>query len=401
MDTVKQIAEHPIFPLFESLESSFSELKETIPEAETLRFDRLFALFALLRDNVSGSERNQIPTQSLQNAHQQLSSCKSQINSFNSSRDLGHLSNAQNHLSSALAAFPTKFRSGRKNVYRSVLDEVGDVSQKIIKELRSEIDTNKNTLNELKAETDTLRARITEEQARISAGLGNVETQFTNSQATRSEAFQKLLDEMRISREKVIDAFNDELSEFLKKNRERIESETARRTEKFDEIESDAALKHQAILELYNLVGENSLIGGYVQRAKISERSAVFWDVVAYAFMTLGIIMLVGPSLASYFQSGFTNVDWLQVLARVPTSTVLFAPAAYAIAQARRLKRTAETSRERQLQLAALGPYLSTLPSEVQEKIRAILTPRFFSSNPDEKFALSEIYELIREDNEE
>ena len=133
--------------------------------------------------------------------------------------------------------------------------------------------------------------------------------------------------------------------------------------------------------------------------------AANFWDIIVFASMICGLAILIGPSLITYARDGFSELDWTQILSRIPISAVVFAPAGYAGAQARRQKKILDNSKQRQLQLEALGPYLSKLPKQSQEHIRAILTPRFFSSNQDEKFTIEELKSVLlsetKNENEE
>ncbi|MEM5516937.1 hypothetical protein WNY37_08240 [Henriciella sp. AS95] len=395
--SARDAEKHALFQLMERTSKEFDAWIESEPTIEKNRFDRVVSLFALAKENVVGSDPLQTPTSALVDGHRVLTEAYNEFTNYRSNGSDAHLNQFLDKISQVLRIFPVRYKSNSKAVYQNVIAELSKKSQSILDGLVDSIGGSSSKLAAVTQQAEKLRAEIEAERNRISEGLGNVESQFTSAQATRSQAFQTQLDELAAKRTELISQIESDFDEFFELQTEDIATQKAKRDELLDEIQQDAELKHSGILDIYGIVGRDAQIGGYSQEADNAQAAANFWDRVVFAAMIVAIFILVGPSLISYAQAGFTGIDWMQVLTRLPISTVLFAPAGYAVAQARRQKKIAENARERQLQLAALGPYLSALDAPTQEKIRAILTPRFFSSNKDEKFSIEEISSAIRD----
>lgn len=404
-NTIDEVSNHQLFKTPSRFEKEFKEWNEDNPKVSKERYERLLPLAQLVFENIRKSEVAQIPNFALHEGYPNLNEARGQFSQYISNGNEAHLNEVINRLGLVLKSFPSRYRSNAKAIYSSVITDIAKKSNESLVALQEKIDSNLEELNGIAATAEKLKSDIEAERQRISDGLGNVETQFTQAQAARRNSFQEQLDSFSSRSEAELDDAQRNLEDFLETNFESIKEERAERSAQLNDIAQDAALKHSEILTLYGLVGRDAQIGAYAQEASDARSAANFWDIIVFASMICGLAILIGPSLITYARDGFSELDWTQILSRIPISAVVFAPAGYAGAQARRQKKILDNSKQRQLQLEALGPYLSKLPKQSQEHIRAILTPRFFSSNQDEKFTIEELKSVLlsetKNENEE
>lgn len=393
--TIQQVEAHALFNTVEQLRERIDELREHTSELPDGMFERFYALTELILARVFGSDAIMIPTVSLDQTNSHLHNVLTELNSFLSNENAAHIQNAINQLSSAFQSFPSVFRVEGKDTYSKVLTALSKRTHSLIEELDSKSQQTLSDLEKLETLSNQLKQAIDSEQQRITDGLGNVETQFTESQGSRSKAFNESLDGFSTTlREKLVET-DGTLEKHIVSSKTKFSKDASQLLQFLEDLQSDSTEKHEEILKLYGLVGRNSQIGGYKENAESARRAGMLWDGITFFFMVLAIIVLVGPSLISYFVKGFSPIDWTQVLSRFPISTVLLVPAAYAGAQSRRQKQAYDTAKRNQLHIAALGPYLSTLPKSTQDRIKAFLAPRFFYADNSETLDIEKLFEKV------
>lgn len=393
--TLKQVTEHPVFGLRDQLDERIQALYATDQSLSDELSDRCRALASLLTDRITSSDPILIPSTVLENSQGGMQAAINEINNFLGNGNESHIQSAIQHLSSALGSFNSVYRFEDSRSAETFVSEVSKRTVEAIYSLESKVSEVQSELDRKLKEIDELRSRIDVEQQRITNGLGSVENQFTEAQGVRSKAFNDAMSGFDEQFRNELSSTRGELESFLGAQSRKLEERLDAILNAMSELEEDSRLKHQEILALYGLVGRDSQIGGYKEAAQTATDAAKRWDWVTYGFMIFAILALVGPSVVSYAQTGYTDIDWFEVLARFPLSSVLLLPAGYAAAQARRQKKIADTASRNQLHIAALGPYLSTLPEPTQHRIRAILTPRFFYVENPESLDVKQIFEQI------
>lgn len=394
-NTIEQIQAHPLFNTVEQLRERIGELHEREDELPEGMLERVTALAELFCSRVENSDSIMIPQASLDQTQKHLHNVLVELNNYISNNNSQHVQNAINNFSSAYQTFPSVFRIEGEDTYDKVLTALSKRAQNQIGKLDAASKKTLGDLDRLETALSETQQAIEAERQKITAGLGNVETQFTESQGSRSKAFNDALDGYSASLRERMNASEAALEKHIEENKSKFASDTQALLDQLDEVKTDSREKHDVILQLYGLVGRDSQIGGYKENAESARRAGILWDRITFFFMVLAILVLVGPSLISYFATGASPIDWTQVLSRFPISTVLLVPAAYAGAQSRRQKKAYDTAKRNQLHIAALGPYLSTLPKTAQDRIRAILAPRFFYADNSETLDIEKLFESV------
>lgn len=392
---LEDVQNHATFSLRDQLADKLGELKNTQHSLPNEVHDRYEALVRLLLSRISESDPIFIPTAALDRVHPQMQNAVNETNNFISNGNIRHLYSAIAHVSDAIAGFGATYRIETLSSGEDLISSLSNRSREEIASVKAQAKAASTIAEQVSTALTQLQQAIELEKERISSGLGNVERQFTESQSTRSTAFNDAMNSFDAQIRQALVEARDKLEEFVSTNSVAAEDRLGEIVSELEGTRQDSELKHKEILSLYGLVGRDSQIGGYKEAAVSATKAANVWDQVTYTFMVIAILALVGPSIVSYFKSGFTEIKWLEVLARFPLSSVLLLPAGYAAAQARRQKRIADTARRNQLHIAALGPYLSTLPEPTQHRIRAILTPRFFYVENPESLDVQQLFQQI------
>lgn len=398
VNTLADVENNNLFNLISQLESALEEIDPGDKPKNTETVDRFVALCKLMIANVNKSDKILIPTFALNEAAAQVQNTINEINNFNANKNLPHITNAINHISNALKSYPFPFNIRSDEEGEGVLSQTVRFSERVVEKLDSNAKSLQNELSALKNNTNSLKQEIQAERERITQGLGSVETQYTEAQAARQSAFESALNEHQDQFDKHLSDTDASLDKFLQENKGRFENESSEILESIEKLKADMEGKRKEILEIYKIVGRDAQIGGYEKTASDARTAAGIWDVLVFLFGIFAISVLIGPSLYLFFQNPSASIDWTQVLSRIPISTVLFFPAGYAIAQARREKKIADSAKEMSLQMAALGPYLSSLPHDLQQKMRALLTQRFFSGGADAPIDLRQVFNESEED---
>ena len=124
-------------------------------------------------------------------------------------------------------------------------------------------------------------------------------------------------------------------------------------------------------------IGALGITGGFGEYAHQQKRRADIWNIVT-------IVSLVIASLpgAVYFVSiniGIQQpVDLERFLERILTGGPLYVIAGYAAIQGARSRENERWARAKELELAAIGPYLARLDHEQRTRVLVEMAPRYF-----------------------
>lgn len=355
-------------------------------------------LFDLLVSNIENSEPGMIPPVSLSESDASINNLISQLNSYKENGNIAHLQKAINLIGISIGHFPRPYNIDNEQDSKRLFSDLSAKNTEIFDETDSQISSIRKELNAVDERANEINSLLDSEKERIQSSLTNFEDQFRESQNSRSASFNSALEKFNESIASATEEVREQTQIFYVTESNKLLSIIDDRLQKADETIDDINEKHSEILKLYGLVGRDAQIGGYKENADQAGKAAKFWDVVAFVSMVIAIAVLVGPSIISYFLSGFSSIDWVQILSRLPLTGVLLLPAGYAAAQARRQKKAYDAAKRNQLHMAALGPYLSTLPQHTRDRIRAMLTPRFFTVDNPETLNVDQLFSALEEE---
>lgn len=255
---------------------------------------------------------------------------------------------------------------------RNLQDEFKNIDDGV-QSAKKEMEQLVGSVNEQKRRVDKV---ITDYQGQFSSAEDGRREAFSTAEATRLNSFQ----EAESKRQERFD------TEFLSKRQELDEllgSAASKSAEMSEEFARKAA-KLLLDLDRYNqeaemlvgVIGAKGIIHGYQGVANQEAETGRRWEMLAVSSM--GLLALFG--LYAFWLAHQENFNWHFLAARALAVIPLGVFAAYAAHKAEQHRQIERNSRRMELELAAINPYLATLPSETQYEVKRLLAERFFAS---------------------
>lgn len=355
----------------------------------TEKIARWSAQAHFLIENIKYSEALLLPADLIAELDNSILQSTQALKEFETNKSEASLDLAIKEMEASIRKLPIRLKPNYKATSQSIFDALSEISATQIESLRALSDELKAELASLREEASSVRGSLKRTQDKLDNEIVSVEERFNSSQTSRSERFEESIQTHARRISDVITELTDKNTEQLQSSSDALTDHVLESQKSLDEILLDSEDKHQTILKLYQLVGRDTQIGGFQSNADKENRAAIVWDTIGIITLAFAIAILVGPSIVHFFDEPTNEINWINVLVRVPISTILLSLPAYALNEARKHKRNAQRDRDLQLQIGALDPYLSSLPKPVQDSIRAVLTPRYFIGRNAEQMEAS------------
>lgn len=128
--------------------------------------------------------------------------------------------------------------------------------------------------------------------------------------------------------------------------------------------------------KLVGVIGNTGQTVGYLNTANSAQKSKVTWQWIT----VIALLTLAGGAVYIFTKGAET---WEALASRLLTSLPIIILAAYAANQADKYHLAEKRNRKVALELAAIGPYLASLPPEMQNKFRVDIGERSFGHYDD------------------
>jgi hypothetical protein len=247
-----------------------------------------------------------------------------------------------------------------------------------IHDLTVELDAVKVSAAELRSRSDRevelFRERLVAEDSRLAAqrqrldtALDGLQQTFAAAEAERARAHQATLDEHRRETTEAAAAAGAEAHELL-------QSQVADGSKFLKEL----AKAEDEARKLVGAIGLKGTSTGYDLYAE-QQRKAANWmrglavAAFLFAFGIFAYTVLHGD--------GLTSMSWQSVLFRLSGSLALLAAGTYLARESAHHRAEERSARSKQLDLVALNPFISPLPTEEQQAIRAAAAKRLFTNS--------------------
>lgn len=357
--------------------------------------ERVRAILEFIGKRLASADPILIPPNILDEIAALFTNSRTEVEAFVSNKNVGHLQNANSHTERAVtvsAQIPT-LRSSEElqslifaiNEYRDLFDQKIELQQstlKIFNTERSALDNRINGLeHDIQVEREKLLKLTTEYQSQFSLAQDTRSREFTEAQGTRQTEHGKLLSEFE--RE-----LTNQDSEFAKKRDDLFKSnESIIKGFEIDFKAHAEAMKKEiedhkyAVEKLVGVIGNLGVTSGYLKTANRSYLSMWIWQFLTVG--SLGWLSFLAYRTLPLLEDAIGRFNWGLFAGRVLLLMSLGVIAAYSGSQADKLFADEKRNRKLALELEAIGPYLSSLPKEEQDKFKIQIGDRTFGRELD------------------
>jgi len=354
---------------------------------------RLNKAFDLLKGVVDGMDPEFSPDAQLNALANHLNQhVVAQISSYVSNSNIQHLKNANDQFSTQVptilqVAAMSKPQESRKAI--KGVEAAYDSFCKAVEKTRTEfaaIATEKETeITDLEARTSGLSTSLETLQSTTDTQISSWQTEFTEAQTTRAEEHS----EAQIERGK---EYDKALREFTT-NAEKDRTTTTQKHDKalkaaFDKYAenvtaktADINKKHASILEIHGLVTNDGVAGGYKKGANSEWWAALTWSVISMLCYLLIFGWVLFKGKLGFGIASSDGIDWPVVVTTVSVTAVAFVAAQFAGKQSRVHRMNEQRMRWFSFEIAAIDPFISSLPVEMQQGLKKELSERLFGQD--------------------
>lgn len=410
---------HPIHETLSWLDNAASSNVENLSEGEVEEQRRLKKIIERYRLVLALVDPEIVPVNQVDSLNNQLrhQNVTNQVNAYIQNGKAAHLVAINDHVSKHLTQL-------------SIIQALSDDSESLekISYIDSVVDS---TINGLSVKKEALDAQLikvsslTEEQAKklnllseeieqkkaeLSKLTSEWQNQFSSSQDSRSQEFSKWRDTFASEKSK-------EVQEIINKHDEALDSQENMLKTELDRVIEDSKVKHQSILNLYELTAGDSVGAAYIKSADDEKDQANRWRSVSVGFICVTVIWLVfsffynleswgnieavenvlilqegneenqsseavsetaSMELSPSQNNGFS---WHIMLIAFSISGVLLWGAAYSAQQSTKHRNNEKRARWFALEVKAFDPFINSLELPQQQELKKQLAERIFGQN--------------------
>lgn len=398
--TLQEVENHRFFKTLSKIDSLVEKLKAEAASDTVPQWHRFLAQYEFLKSNVEGSEKIFIPNHVLNVGGGDLNTVYNHLHNYSSSKEISQINASIDHLSNTVENFNTVYRSGYKKVYNKSIDNfyktlniaVSDADEQLehllsrFEILSAELDSAKGRVDEISSSyidnvnevKVSIEKRIEAIEAQASARLSDFDKRFSDREADRTDRYNSEMDAVR----EKMNLIRNDISDFQSHQREKTSSVLKGYLEEVrgytEETESDLKDKRDKIANLFQIVTTDSVTGDFKRQVEQESMVANNYRVLAMILMISSAFLLLIPYLWAIFINGDYLIDLESVLARLPLSTLLLIPAGYAARESGKHRSNERSLRAMYTQIAALDPYLESLPEDARNIIKSQLVEKYF-----------------------
>lgn len=351
-------------------------ISDDLSEQHSWYLDRIFYLAHRASEQTKKRISLAINLNALNSLHSSSESMIGELNNYISNRNAAHIDAAFNQAEQGFQiylqqAFPTDGKidgteadaalESLKAATHTAVTEVQKEKTKLLSEiatLSSSVSTNLDSINILSADIEAHKSASAQEVENIKASYANL-----------SQNFEQKFSEMNVKwdeskAEKII----------------QIDTDVEALVEKISEKETEAR-------KLVQSVGDALTTATYSDRAKTESDIADKFRLATIVLFSIGILIVLsnyGFYIVDHFvDENYKESPWT-IATRILTALVVAIPAFYTAVESARHRTNSDRAKQRELELATLGPYIELLPSEVKSVVRERLTERYFGGSVEE-----------------
>ncbi|NCC03464.1 MAG: hypothetical protein EOM37_05375 [Proteobacteria bacterium] len=392
----EQYKQHPIHNALSEMKRLIDARSQEADASTQIEKRRFLKVLETYQDALSQLDPELVPTSILDglNANIQNQGIQNSVNNFNATGALTELHNANNQISGNLTQLCQLLAITKKTAQLKPSRGAEKAADEFIKAIESKT-------NALVDELSKISNQVREQQTKLNELSGLIDTkrqesenmialwqeQFSNSQHQRDTDFvadQKVrTDTYADWRKQIENETSGKVEAFISKTKDKLDqSQQAFDTSIADYLAS-ARDKHQAILDLYELVAGDSVAAGYLKNANEERTQANIWRLVAVLFIVATAIW-TGVSYFMVLPDGSqASLAWVKILKALSVTGVLLFGAIYSGNQSNSHRSNEKKTRWFALEVKAIDPFIASLETAQQQELKKSLSDRLFAQRTE------------------
>jgi hypothetical protein len=403
-----RVSEHPAVGELKEVAELLDELSAEADDEAAEHLDRGRRLVSLLRTRLTDGDPLLLTQSWLHEAQQHVAALRRSVEQWrdrggdlNLTAETDALASKLNEVDRGAASAEAAALSEEVSSFRRSLGQQAGHTRRELEEVTKEKDELASALEASKAQVAELVQTVESQKARLDEAISRNEEQFSRAQEQRSTRFSDVLEQERAEAEKLREQLRADDERALSDLRAEVE-ETAKATKsQVEELIAEVQEQKAAAERIVQATAQTGMIGGFQKDADAERTSAMVWGIVAVlagvAVAGVGVLTLLGATDAE------TLINVQEATSKLLIGGALGAVATFAGKRCVDHRREERFVRRRELDLAAIGPYLEALddPDARKQLLVQMAGQAFFrdqSSDPDEepKLALSMVKDLVK-----
>lgn len=334
--------------------------------------DKTFVAAKLIKSYLAQIDPLAVSVWGLSQMQAAIQSIFNELTAFISTRNSGHLHNSGSQVDQQLYplmwVFATRTQDDSSRPTEIVVGELREgaaltFQQLVIQrdKLTAELAVLTEQINAQSTRLETMTTTIATQKADAATVTAVVQQTYAKEATERSTAFNSNEQAMR-------DQFDELRRDMTGKATDALTS--------LEKSKNDAA-------KLVGVVGNIGVTGNYQEIANKENRAASTWRIMTLIFFGFAIALAVA-TFVEFWKEPVTAPNAWAIAIRLLYAIALAAPAWYTAKESARHRTNSDRARQRELELASLGPFIELLPQPKKEEIREHMTKLYFGKEVEE-----------------
>jgi hypothetical protein len=383
------LEKHELWNTLDSIESALPNFADDIEEDSDAMFalSRVRATVEYVRSRIGRSDPELLPISILDqlqiqsnNVLQGLTGVQSPNRNRRREPSLDNASMECDQLILITGSIPVVLTSDDANDLRDRVSALRRTFGQYRNSLGREQESLRTQFQELCSELNALRSEIESEKGKLTDAVAQSTSEESRASDERDKAAKEQRDVFEHRYDQLEDSLMDQSRNLLMETTDWLNKRKSDVDDTTNMLLNDMNAKLEEAKELVGLVANTAVAGDYQRNADYERKRADLWSFAAIGLFGV-TVLLVFLALQYWITPEQETVGQVgRFLIAVPVG----AAAGYAIQQSREHRARERYYRSLELELAALSPYIDTLPEPTKQELKAALTSRYFiGANPE------------------
>ncbi|EHJ91094.1 hypothetical protein [Vreelandella boliviensis] len=201
--------------------------------------------------------------------------------------------------------------------------------------------------------------------------------EFTSEQKLRHDTFLK-------QSEETLKTITEKTKSIYKNQEEQIDKRTSALFQKIADSSNDITEKHNSIKDIYELVAEDGIAGGYKKNADDEKSAANLWRGITMGCYALIILWVLFKNTLGFETFINNQVQWPVLIITISITAIAFIAAQFSSKQSRIHLINEQKMRWFALEVKAIDPFISSLPENEKNDLKKQLSEKLFCQHRTE-----------------